>query len=66
MGVGLDALDGMLFLPVPKIITRLPHLRYQNYLDLHDGQKSTAFILEGGIKNWLSTFEGQEDLIAYE
>ncbi|CAA7269902.1 unnamed protein product [Cyclocybe aegerita] len=38
---------------------------YQDYLDAQGegSHKSTAYVLEGGIKNWLKTFEGQEDLI---
>ncbi|KAH9481820.1 Arsenite methyltransferase [Psilocybe cubensis] len=38
---------------------------YQDYLNSkanHDN-KSTAYVLKGGIKNWLSKFEGQEDLV---
>ncbi|KAF4613837.1 hypothetical protein D9613_008096 [Agrocybe pediades] len=36
---------------------------YQDYLDSQGNKTSSAFVLKGGIKNWLSTFEGQEDLI---
>ncbi|KDR83252.1 hypothetical protein GALMADRAFT_221165 [Galerina marginata CBS 339.88] len=36
---------------------------YQDYLDKHDDHSSAAFVLKGGIKNWLSTFAGREQLI---
>ncbi|KAJ3497787.1 hypothetical protein NLJ89_g10301 [Agrocybe chaxingu] len=38
---------------------------YQDYLDAQGegSHKSTAYVLKGGIKNWLKMFEGQEDLI---
>lgn len=38
--------------------------RYQDYLDQHPGKhRSQAYVLIGGIKNWLATFAGQEDLV---
>lgn len=40
--------------------------RYQDYLDMHDDHKSSAFVLKGGIKNWLSTFKEQDSLIDYD
>jgi len=40
--------------------------RYQDYLNTHDDHKSSAFVLNGGIKNWLSTFKGQDSLIDHD
>ncbi|KAF9479959.1 NAD(P)-binding protein [Pholiota conissans] len=37
---------------------------YQDYLDAHAGEhNSQAYVLTDGIKNWLKTFKGEEDLI---
>ncbi|KAF8170085.1 arsenite S-adenosylmethyltransferase [Pholiota molesta] len=37
---------------------------YQDYLDAHASEhNSQAYVLKGGIKNWLATFKGEEDLI---
>ncbi|KAF8813136.1 NAD(P)-binding protein [Phlegmacium glaucopus] len=36
---------------------------YQDYLNSQGNQKSTAFVLEGGIKNWISTYGEQDDLV---
>ncbi|KAF8965866.1 NAD(P)-binding protein [Flammula alnicola] len=37
---------------------------YQDYLDAHKGEHGSAsYVLKGGIKNWLATFKGEEDLI---
>lgn len=40
--------------------------RYQDYLDAHDNNKSTALVLEGGIKQWLADFKGEEDLVDFD
>lgn len=38
--------------------------RYQDYLDAKGNQtNSTAYVLEGGVKAWLSKFGDQEDLV---
>ncbi|KAF9045091.1 S-adenosyl-L-methionine-dependent methyltransferase [Panaeolus papilionaceus] len=36
---------------------------YQDYLDAHGGKNSKAYVLKGGVKNWLEKYEGQEDLV---
>jgi rhodanese-related sulfurtransferase len=35
---------------------------YQDYLNSQEGHKSTAYILEGGIKSWLAKYGDDEDL----
>ena len=38
--------------------------RYQDYLDSKGGeQQSRAYVLHGGIKNWLEKYEAQEELV---
>jgi len=41
---------------------------YQDYVDDHADIKSTshAYVLSGGIGNWLSKFSGQEDLVDHD
>ncbi|PPQ75554.1 hypothetical protein CVT24_013246 [Panaeolus cyanescens] len=39
---------------------------YQDYVDAHGGKNSKAYVLKGGIKNWLEKYEGQEDLVDHE
>ena len=43
-------------------------VRYQDYVDDHADIKSTshAYVLSGGIGNWLSKFSGQEDLVDHD
>ncbi|TFK33855.1 S-adenosyl-L-methionine-dependent methyltransferase [Crucibulum laeve] len=36
---------------------------YQDYLNQIGNEESTAYVLQGGIKGWLSKFGGQNDLI---
>ena len=38
--------------------------RYQDYLDSKVGEhKSRAYVLRGGIKNWLEKYETEEELV---
>ncbi|KAF8909647.1 arsenite S-adenosylmethyltransferase [Gymnopilus junonius] len=40
---------------------------YQDYLNsIGDDQKSAAFVLKGGIKNWLANFKEEKDLIDFD
>ncbi|KJA16548.1 hypothetical protein HYPSUDRAFT_171339 [Hypholoma sublateritium FD-334 SS-4] len=39
---------------------------YQDYLDAQGDGRSTAFILEGGIKQWLTDFGKEEDLVDFD
>ncbi|PPQ97275.1 hypothetical protein CVT26_006668 [Gymnopilus dilepis] len=40
---------------------------YQDYLDtMGGGQKSAAFVLKGGIKNWLANFKEEKDLADFD
>ena len=46
--------------------------RYQDYLNDRASEQpeanhnSAAYILEGGIKNWLATYGGETDLIDFD
>jgi len=54
---------------VKSLIRRVPRRdavnRYQDYLDAQtaEGSQSAAYVLQGGIKNWLKLFGGQNDLV---
>jgi hypothetical protein len=37
--------------------------RYQDYIDSQGGHKSKAYVLKGGIKNWLAQYGDDDDLI---
>ncbi|PFH48233.1 hypothetical protein AMATHDRAFT_49679 [Amanita thiersii Skay4041] len=40
---------------------------YQDYLDAVGAEhKSQAYVLEGGVKEWLTRFTGEEDLVDYD
>ncbi|KIM41195.1 hypothetical protein M413DRAFT_72341, partial [Hebeloma cylindrosporum] len=36
---------------------------YQDYIDSQEGHKSTAYVLEGGIKSWLAKYGDDENLV---
>ena len=46
--------------------------RYQDYLNNRASEQpevnhnSVAYVLEGGIKNWLATYGGEKDLIDFD
>ena len=46
--------------------------RYQDYLNNRVSEEpevnhtSVAYVLEGGIKNWLATYGGEKDLIDFD
>jgi len=48
---------------VERVIHLLKTHRYQDYLDSQEGHKSTAYVLEGGIKSWLAKYGDDEDLV---
>jgi len=61
-----DVLDGACIFCYSVRVFGYSIFRYQDYLNMHDDHKSSAFVLNGGIKNWLSTFEGQDSLIDHD
>ena len=64
MDVGHGVLDGVLY-PVIRVNTPFnDSSRYQDYLDDHPGEHtSQAYVLKGGIKNWLAMFRDEQDLV---
>lgn len=44
------------------IIDAFKIYRYQDYLDAQEDHKSTAYVLKGGVKDWLAQYSGNKDL----
>lgn len=59
------ALDGMVFYMVylEYVIHTFKIHRYQDYLDSQEDHKSTAYVLKGGVKNWLAQYGNHDDLV---
>lgn len=57
--------DGMYNFLIRRVPRRDAVNRYQDYLDAQtaEGSQSAAYVLQGGIKNWLKLFGGQNDLV---
>ena len=60
-----DALDGMIFHMVylEYIIDAFKIHMYQDYLDSREHHRSTAYVLKGGVKNWLAQYGDNDDLV---
>ena len=55
--------DICIIVQLERVIHSLGIHRYQDYVDSQEGHNSTAYVLEGGIKSWLTKYGGDKDLV---